>query len=150
MAFALLHAIGEPLPGLATRHTFHFEDRHVMTSSCIEPNDASAEPAFELIGAQPPDPSAGTRTDEWFAIGDRSHLSEPPSVEPPHSIAAPRGSSRRRQLVRLVGCLAIGGTVGCLIRLGAQASFRHAILDWGLFGQSDRLYSSHHVGSISR
>jgi hypothetical protein len=75
----------------------------------------------------------GTRTGDWFAIGDVNQ--DPPLDVPP----APTASRSRRILVRVLGGLIIGGTVACLVRLATHAPARQAILRWGLFGQSERI-----------
>jgi len=126
------------------------EPPKIMTSSFIERNNAVAEPVFDLSRAKPSESPTGTTTDEWFAVGDTSGSLATPSFESVAPVPVRRSSPRRRLLVRLVGCLAIGGTVGCLVRLAAHAPFRHAILDWGLFGQSERLYPADHRTAISR
>jgi hypothetical protein len=77
--------------------------------------------------------SEGTRTGNWFAIGDVNQ--DPPLDLPP----APTASRARRTFVRVLGFLIIGGTVACLVRLATHAPARRAILRWGLFGQSERI-----------
>ena len=78
----------------------------------------------------------GTKTGDWFAIGEVNHN---PSVAPPPPLDAPRVSSARRRFVRVVGCLLIGSTLACLVRLATHAPARQAILRWGLFGHSERI-----------
>jgi hypothetical protein len=78
----------------------------------------------------------GTRTGEWFAIGD----SQPaPSVAPPPPVDVPRVSGARRTFVRVLGCLLIGSTLAFVGLLATHAPARRAILRWGLFGQSERI-----------
>ena len=80
----------------------------------------------------------GTRTGNWFAMGDVSHDAQldlpPPDVR--------RGSSLRRTIVRVIGFLLIAGTVACVVRLATHAPARRAILRWGFFGQSERILPS--------
>jgi hypothetical protein len=75
----------------------------------------------------------GTRTGDWFAIGE---VNQDPELDLP---PAPTASRARRTVVRILGCLIIGGTVACLVRLATHAPARQAILSWGLFGQSERI-----------
>jgi hypothetical protein len=78
----------------------------------------------------------GTKTGDWFAIGDVNHN---PSVAPPPLSTVSRVSPARRTFVRAIGCLLIGGTLACLVRLATHAPARQAILRWGLFGHSERI-----------
>jgi hypothetical protein len=77
-----------------------------------------------------------TRTGEWFAAGDENLHVVPPSLIPPPSLPPPRASRARRITVRLVGFLAIAGTLACLIRIGTYPPARQAILRWGSFGRA--------------
>jgi hypothetical protein len=78
----------------------------------------------------------GTRTGDWFAVGDVHPEIAPPSIAPPPLPAAGRS---RRNLARLVGIVAIAGTLACLVRFATYAPVRRAILQWGFFGKSDRV-----------
>jgi hypothetical protein len=78
----------------------------------------------------------GTRTGDWFAIGE---VNTPQSVAPPPPVDLPQGSRVRRTFVRVFGSLLILVTLAILVRLATHAPARQAILRWGLFGQSDRL-----------
>jgi hypothetical protein len=75
-------------------------------------------------------------TGEWFAVGDANLHRVPPSIIPPPSIPPPRASRARRITVRLVGILAIGGTLACLVRVATYPPARQAILRWGSFGRA--------------
>ena len=61
------------------------------------------------------------------------------------SRSAPRSSARANgvpcetHVVRVLGCLIIGCTIACLVRLARHPPARQAILRWGLFGQSERI-----------
>jgi hypothetical protein len=82
---------------------------------------------------------AGTRTGDWLAVGDREPVavSSPPPGFDSNDVSHISGG--RRSFVRLVGCIAIAGTLFCLISLAMHAPARRAILHWGLFGRSDRI-----------
>ena len=82
----------------------------------------------------------GTRTGEWFAIGDAT---QDPLLHP-SSPDVRGGSNMRRNIVRAIGCFLIGGTIACVVRLATHAPARQAILRWGLFGQSERVLSVGH------
>jgi hypothetical protein len=81
----------------------------------------------------------GTRTGDWFAIGE-VRQDESLDLAPPTEMAT--ASRTRRTLVRVVGCLIIGGTVACLVRVATYAPARQAILRWGFFGHSERILPS--------
>jgi hypothetical protein len=42
----------------------------------------------------------------------------------------------------MIGCLLIGGTMACVVRLATHAPARQAILQWGFFGQTERILPS--------
>jgi hypothetical protein len=77
----------------------------------------------------------GTRTGNWFAMGEVPH--DAPLDLPPSDVR--QVSSSRRTIVRVIGFLLIAGTVACVVRLATHAPARQAILRWGFFGQSDRI-----------
>jgi len=81
----------------------------------------------------------GTRTGDWFAIGE---VNQDASLDlaPPSDM--PVASRARRIFVRVVGFLIIAGTVACLVRVATYAPARQAILRWGFFGQSERILPS--------
>jgi hypothetical protein len=79
----------------------------------------------------------GIRTGDWFVVGDTNQHRVPASLAPPPAIAS--SSKVRRTIVRTFGCLAIAGTVFFVARLAMHAPARRALLNWSLFGQSDRL-----------
>jgi hypothetical protein len=80
----------------------------------------------------------GTRTGNWFAMGDVAH---DPSLDlPPADVR--QVSRLRRTIVRMIGCLLIGGTITCVVRLATHPPARQAILRWGLFGQNERILPS--------
>jgi hypothetical protein len=78
----------------------------------------------------------GTRTGDWFAIGE---VDVHRSVAPPPPVDVPRVSGARRTFVRVLGSLLILATLAILVRLATHAPARQAILRWGLFGQSERI-----------
>jgi hypothetical protein len=80
----------------------------------------------------------GTRTGNWFAMGE---MARDPSAELPLRDER-QVSTVRRRTVRVIGCLLIGGTLACVVRLATHAPARQAILKWGFFGQSERILPS--------
>src|SRR5262245_40204444 len=75
----------------------------------------------------------GIRTGNWFAIGDVP-------IDSLLDLSSPdvrQASKLRCKIVRVVGCLLIGGTVACVIRFATHPPARQAILRWGFFGQSE-------------
>jgi hypothetical protein len=80
----------------------------------------------------------GTRTGNWFAMGDVAH--DPLLDVPPSDVR--QVPTLRRTIVRVIGCLLIGGTVACVVRLATHPPAREAILRWGFFGQSERILPS--------
>ena len=80
----------------------------------------------------------GTRTGNWFAMGE---VAADPSMDLPSSDVR-EVSTLRRTIVRLIGCLLIGGTMACVILLATHPPARKAILRWGFFGQSERILPS--------
>jgi hypothetical protein len=91
-------------------------------------------------GMEDPAFTEGTRTGDWFAIGD---VEPKRSVAPPPPLEVPRVSSGRRTLVRVLGCIIICGNLAVLVRLVTHAPARQALLRWGMFGQSERIL---HIG----
>ena len=83
----------------------------------------------------------GTRTGDWFAVGDVHPELVPPSFATETALDAPRAPAPRRLVARWVGALAIAGMLFCLVRFARYAPVRNAILQWGLFGQSARVLS---------
>jgi hypothetical protein len=77
----------------------------------------------------------GTRTGNWFAMGDVSH--EAQLDLPPSDVR--QVSKVRRTIVRVIGLFLIAATVACVVRLATHAPARRAILRWGFFGQSERI-----------
>jgi hypothetical protein len=107
------------------------------------------EPAQDLVNPESQEFPKETRTGEWFAVGDANKHVVPPSIIPPPSIPAPpRASKARRVTVRMVGVLAIGATLACLVRVATYAPARQAILRWGSFGKA--AHSSLPVNEASR
>jgi hypothetical protein len=93
--------------------------------------------------SKPQDFAKETKTGEWFAVGDANLHVVPPSIMPPPSIPAPPPPRARRIFVRLVGGLAIAGTLACLIRIATYAPARQAMMRWGSFGKAQQV-SAHH------
>jgi hypothetical protein len=109
----------------------------------IDPAIAISEPALELRTRASASFQAGTRTGDWFAVGDvHPEILPPPSLPPPSALDARRGSSSRRTFARLVGCVAIAGTLAGLVVLATRPQFRHAVLDWSSFGHRGVTHSS--------
>jgi hypothetical protein len=114
-----------------------------ISTSRIEASIALSEPMFELRDRQSAAFQAGTRTGDWFAVGDvHPEILPPPSLPPPSDDDAHRASNVRRIIARLVGCVAIAGTLACLVLLASRPQFRQAVLRWGSFGRTDHLMSS--------
>ncbi|HKQ70837.1 MAG TPA: hypothetical protein VJT73_15930 [Polyangiaceae bacterium] len=111
----------------------HFSPVHAI--------DATYHGASSSKASEPVDISLGVRTGEWFAVGDASEHPAPPSIAPGPLSEAPQPPRARRVLVRVVGCLAIAGTLACLVRVATHAPARQAILQWGSFGQGARLHA---------
>jgi hypothetical protein len=96
---------------------------------------AGQEPIIDLTNPKSRDFPKETGTGEWFAVGDANLHTVPPSIMPPPSIPAPRASRARRIIVRMVGFLAIAGTLAGLVRVATYPPARQAILRWGSFGR---------------
>jgi len=77
----------------------------------------------------------GTRTGNWLAMGD---VEQDPWLDLPPSEVR-QVSTLRRTTVRVIGCLLIGSTIACVVRLATHPPARRAILRWGFFGQSERV-----------
>jgi hypothetical protein len=113
-----------------------------LSSPRIESAVAINDSVFELRNPQSAAFQAGTRTGDWFAVGDvHPEILPPASLPPPSEAAARRPSTARRTFARLVGCIAIAGTLAGLLLLATRPQFRHAVLDWSSFGRGDRLMS---------
>src|SRR6266702_4604812 len=111
-----------------------------LSSPRIESAVAINDPGFEFRNAQSASFQAGTRTGDWFAVGDvHPEILPPPSLPPPSEVAVKGPSTARRTFARLVGCIAIAGTLAGLLHLATRPQFRHAVLDWSSFGRGDRL-----------
>jgi hypothetical protein len=109
-------------------------------SSPVRAQSERPEPVLDLVNGKNQEFPKETRTGEWFAVGDANLHVVPPSIIPPPSIPAPPPVSRaRRAAVRLVGILAIGGTLAGLVRVATYAPAREAILRWGSFGKAAHL-----------
>src|SRR6266478_2652430 len=103
-----------------------------LSSPRMESAAVVSDSLLELSTRQSAAFQAGTRTGDWFAVGDvHPEIMPPPSLPPSSAIAA---SSPRRTFVRLVGCIAIAGTLAGLLLLATRPPFRRALLDWSSLG----------------
>ena|SRR5438477_12235191 len=103
-----------------------------LSSPRIESAAVVSESLLELSTRQSAAFQAGTRTGDWFAVGDvHPEMVPPPSLPPSSAFAA---STPRRSFARLVGCVAIAGTLAGLLLLATRPQFRRALLDWSSFG----------------
>src|SRR5579859_3543298 len=92
---------------------------NVASASRIESSLAVSEPVIAVSKEQAF--QAGTRTGDWFAIGDvHPEILPPPSLPPASLSPALAFSSPRRSFVRLVGFVAIAGTLACLLLLATR------------------------------
>jgi hypothetical protein len=111
-----------------------------MTSTrpAIHPSygEPGNEPVVDLTNPRNQEFPKETRTGEWFAAGDANLHPVQPSIAPPPSIPAPRASPARRITVRIIGILAIAGTLAGLVRVATYPPARQAILRWGFFGRT--------------
>src|SRR5262249_42608804 len=109
-------------------------------ASTVKEPGLKQEPSIDSTRAQTSDFSAGTRTGDWFAVDEVDRISAVPSLVPPPLLPAAQGPGPRRRFARLVACLVIGGTFGCLVLSATRTPVRRAILEWSSFGLSERLH----------
>ncbi len=99
----------------------------------------AVEPIFDLDPQRRPLFPEGTRTGDWLAVGDHERVAPSIPAPTPSSTDLPRVSTGRRTLVRVIGGVAIAGTLLILVSIAMHPSARGAILHWGLFGKGDRI-----------
>jgi hypothetical protein len=112
-----------------------------LSSSHIASSNIVADASVDIDNAQSASFSAGTRSGAWFAMGDAHPEMALPSLQPPPSSNAVRGSEARRSTARLVAWVVMAGMSACLVVFGARKSVRRALLEWGSFGHGDRISS---------